>query len=318
MARFSRSMITTASLAEELASSRAANLRVLDCSVILDTSSDLKPYKVVSGCEGFAKAHIPTASFFDLNEFSVDPSQQTATDAYGNPLRLMMLEGKDFLQRIGERHGVSNDSHVVLYSQGKVMWATRVWWMLYSSGFGGTYSVLDGGLPKWISEKRETMEGPSASVEPARLAPVAELIPPYQAFVGKQEVAALVAKGKQAASPLVHALPKPHFDGGNDMYGKKGHIKTAINLPFTQLLEEDGTMVDADKARSCFAAAGIPEQPESLTVYCGGGISATLPLFLAVTQMEMACPLHMYDGSLTEWCADEAMPMSPVSQPSVP
>ena len=305
MGRFDQALVSTAWLADKLAS--GSNVVVLDCTTVMDTSK-VKPYQVASGCPQFEQAHIPSAQHFDLAAHSLDEAD-CRRDFYGNAISLMMLEGKDFLQRLGERHGVSNDTHVVLYSQGKVMWATRVWWMLYSSGFGGTYSVLDGGLPKWASEKRETVEGPSASVEPARLAPVADLIPPYQAFVGKREVAALVAKGKSAVSPLVHALPKPHFDGGNDMYGKKGHIKSAINLPFTQLLEEDGTIVDTDKARSLFAAAGIPEQPESLTVYCGGGISATVSLFLALTKLEMACPLHLYDGSLTEWCADEALPM---------
>ena len=44
-------------------------------------------------------------------------------------LRFMMPDTAQLEAAFG-RHGVGNDSHVVLYSIGTAMWATRFWWML--------------------------------------------------------------------------------------------------------------------------------------------------------------------------------------------
>jgi thiosulfate/3-mercaptopyruvate sulfurtransferase len=64
------------------------------------------------------------------------------------------------------RHGVSNDSRVVLYSIGTPMWATRFWWMLTSLGFENV-AVLDGGLDKWKLEGRALETGPAKGYQPA-------------------------------------------------------------------------------------------------------------------------------------------------------
>ena len=44
--------------------------------------------------------------------------------------------------------GIGDESRVVLYSAGSIMWATRVWWMLRAFGFDRA-AVLDGGWEKW-------------------------------------------------------------------------------------------------------------------------------------------------------------------------
>jgi hypothetical protein len=41
-----------------------------------------------------------------------------------------MMAGTTELEVAFRRHGVANDSRVVLYSLGSPMWATRFWWMV--------------------------------------------------------------------------------------------------------------------------------------------------------------------------------------------
>src|SRR5690606_37645690 len=65
-------------------------------------------------------------------------------------LGLTMLPAHVFAQRL-EDLSVSDDSTVVLYSAGQIMWATRVWWMLHSIGCDRAL-VLDGGYQKWKQE----------------------------------------------------------------------------------------------------------------------------------------------------------------------
>ena len=308
MSRFSKSIVTSAWLREQLGANK--KVRVFDCTTVLDTAAERKPYEVVSGRAGYEKSHIPGAEFFEIQDFSKGP-EEVAHDKYGNPLSFMMLEPKEFLSRLGAKKGIDNDSHIVLYHHSKPLWATRVWWMLYASGFAGEYSVLDGGLAKWVAEGGETAEGPDNTVHEAKtLEPSAELLPSYKAFVGKEEVQAALSKGGN--NPVIHALPKPSYDGANGMYGKAGHITGAVNVSFLSLLnaEDHDTFAPVETVQKTFAAAGITEKPESLTTYCGAGISATVPVFLALTQLGWDCPIHMYDGSLAEWCGDESCPMT--------
>ena len=44
--------------------------------------------------------------------------------------------------------GIGPNTHVILYSRGNVLWATRVWWMLKSVNFLNV-SILDGGFDRW-------------------------------------------------------------------------------------------------------------------------------------------------------------------------
>jgi thiosulfate/3-mercaptopyruvate sulfurtransferase len=121
------------------------DLRIFDCTTRLDyqpPGSDI-PYIAVPGLDTFKAQNIPGADFLDIQgEFS---EQNTR-------LCFMMAETAK-LEVAFRRHGVANDSRVVLYSRWSPMWATRFWWMLESLGFSRA-SVLDGGFEKWSAEGR--------------------------------------------------------------------------------------------------------------------------------------------------------------------
>src|SRR5262245_55355413 len=150
-----------------------ADLRVFDCTTYLDYQPEGSPvpYLVVPGRRTFEEGHVPWADFLDLQgEFS---DQRTE-------LRFMM-PGVAQLEAAFGRHGVGNDSRVVLYSIGTAMWATRFWWMLRSLGFDAL--VLDGGLDKWKAEGRAIETGPARGYPPAKF--VAK--PKQGFFVDKRE-----------------------------------------------------------------------------------------------------------------------------------
>jgi thiosulfate/3-mercaptopyruvate sulfurtransferase len=92
-------------------------LRIFDCTTRLDyqpPGSDI-PYIAVPGLDTFEAEHIPGADFLDIQgEFSRQDTR----------LRFMMA-GTAEVELAFRRHGVANDSRVVLYSLGSPMWATR-------------------------------------------------------------------------------------------------------------------------------------------------------------------------------------------------
>jgi 3-mercaptopyruvate sulfurtransferase SseA len=187
-------LITTDALARELG---RAEMRIYDCTTYLEAAppgSD-DPYIVVSGRNSFEAGHVPGADFLDLQgEFSDQATR----------LRFMMPAVAQLEAAFG-RHGLGDDTRVVLYSIGTMMWATRFWWMLKSLGFDGA-AVLDGGFEKWQAEGLPVEHGPARGYPPATF--VARPRPGW--FVDKQAVLAAIPR---ADAVIVNALGAQFHQG---------------------------------------------------------------------------------------------------------
>ncbi len=282
-------LISTDALARSLGDT---NLRVFDCTTYLEPTpagSD-DPYIAVPGHKSFAEAHIPGADFLDLQgEFS-----DTATR-----LRFMMPPIAQLEAAFG-RHGIGNDSRVVLYSIGTMMWATRFWWMLKALGFDGA-AVLDGGLDKWRAEGRPVETGAAKGYPPAHF--VAKPWPGR--FVDKQAVLAATTNPKAV---IVNALG-PQFHKGLEpsRYGRAGRVPASVNVPAATLVDPQTKAFTAlGDAEAKFAAAGIARD-KHVIAYCGGGISATIDLFL-LHQLGFD-DITLYDASMGEWAKDATLPI---------
>jgi thiosulfate/3-mercaptopyruvate sulfurtransferase len=283
-------LISTDALAHAL--DRGEPIRVYDCTTLLEPAppgSD-DPYLAVPGRSGFEAAHIPGADFLDLQgEFS-DPSTR---------LRFMMPAVAQLEAAFG-RHGIGGDARVVLYSVGTMMWATRFWWMLKSLGFDGA-AVLDGGFDKWQAEARPVEQGPATGYAPANF--VAR--PRPGRFVGKDAVLAATRDPRMA---IVNALG-PQFHKGLEpsRYGRPGRIPGSVNVPAASLTDRQSKAFTAlADALAKFTAAGVT-QDKRVIAYCGGGISATIDLFV-LHQLGFD-DLTLYDGSMGEWAKDPALPI---------
>ena len=282
-------LISTEALARQLGRD---DLRIYDCTTYLDPAppeSD-EPYVVRSGRDSFEAAHIPGADFLDLQgEFS-DP---------GTRLRLMMPPTASLETAFG-RHGIGGDVRVVLYSTASMMWATRFWWMLRSLGFEGA-AVLDGGFDKWQAEDRPLERAPAKGYPPARFTAT----PEPGRFTDKQ---AVLAATTDAGTVIVNALG-PQFHQGMEpsRYGRPGRIPGSVNVPAASLVDQqDKTFTSLTEAAAKFAAAGIARE-KRVIAYCGGGISATMDLFM-LHQLGFD-ELTLYDGSMGEWARDSTLPI---------
>ena len=284
-----QALIGTAQLASALGQ---PDLRVYDCTTYLEPTpaGSEDPYIAVSGLRTFEEAHIPGADFLDLQgEFSDQ----------GTRLRFMMPATTQLEAAFG-RHGIGKGARVVLYSIGSMMWATRFWWMLRALGFDGA-AVLDGGFDKWKAEARPTESGPAMGYPRTTF----KAAPRQGLFVDKHTVAAALGS---PATVVVNALG-PQFHRGLEpsRYGRPGRIPRSVNVPAATLVDPGTkaftTLADA-QAR--FGAQGVTKD-KSVICYCGGGISATIDLFL-LHQLGYD-NLTLYDGSMGEWAKDSSLPI---------
>jgi thiosulfate/3-mercaptopyruvate sulfurtransferase len=282
-------LISTAELADILTQ---ADLRLFDCTTYLEPAPEgsSHPYFTVPGRHTFEAGHIPGADFLDLQgEFSDSRTE----------LRFMMPDVA-YLQAAFGRHGLSNSSRAVLYSIGTPMWATRFWWMLTSLGFENV-AVLDGGFDKWKLEGRALETGPAKGYPPATFTAK----PKGGFFVDKHET---LAATSERNTIVVNALG-PQFHKGLEpsRYGRAGRVPGSCNVSAATLLDpKTKAFVPLPEAEAKFKAQGITKD-KRVVAYCGGGISATIDLFL-LHQLGYD-NLTLYDGSMGEWAKDASLPI---------
>jgi thiosulfate/3-mercaptopyruvate sulfurtransferase len=269
-----------------------SDLRIYDCTTYLEPTpaGSEDPYIAVPGIRTFEEAHIPGADFLDLQgEFS-DPTTR---------LRFMMPETARLEAAFG-RHGIDRGSRVVLYSIGSMMWATRFWWMLRSLGFDSA-AVLDGGFDKWKAERLPIESGQSKGYAPAKF----EAMPRPGFFVDKNAVLAAL---EDPGTVIVNALG-PQFHKGLEpsRYGRPGRVPGSVNVSAATLVDaKTKNLTTRGDAAAKFEAQGVTKD-RNVICYCGGGISATIDLFL-LHQLGYD-NLTLYDGSMGEWAKDSSLPI---------
>jgi len=286
-------LISTAALAALLGE---PNVRIYDCTTYNSPPPPGvdEPYIPVSGLATFREAHIPGADYLDLQgEFS-DKSQR---HWFMMPIDVAQLEAAF------SRHGIGEGARVVLYSIGSMMWATRFWWMLRSLGFDNA-AVLDGGFDKWKAEGRPTESGDAKGYPAATF----KARPRPGLFVGKAETRAAIGAPDTVT---VNALG-PQFHRGLEpsRYGRPGRVPGSVNVSAATLVDPatKGFTNLADAAAK-LEASGVTKE-KKVICYCGGGISATVDLFL-MHQLGYD-NLTLYDGSMGEWAKDKDLPIETV------
>ena len=181
-----------------------------------------------------------------------------------------------------------------------MMWATRFWWMLRALGFDSA-AVLDGGLDRWQAQGLAIESGPAKGYPPA----VLRAKPRAGLFVDKQAVKTAMERKDTA---IVNALG-PQFHKGLEpsRYGRPGRVPGSINVSAATLIDPaTKQFTSLADAQAKFDAQGVT-RGKPVMCYCGGGISATIDLFL-LHQLGYD-NLTLYDASMGEWARDPALPI---------
>ena len=265
-----------------------AEVRVLECTTLLRRGDDGR-LRAESGRDGWAESHIPGSVFADL------PGDLSDRDA---KLRFMLPSAEQFAEAMS-RYGVGPATRVVLYDRAAGMWAARIWWMLRAFGFEDA-AILNGGWTKWSVENR-----PTSDTAPAARSVTFEAHARSELFADRAEVLEATGDG---ATCIINALSEEQHRGeGASPYGRPGRIPSSINVPANSLVDpETNAYLPLDELRERFADVGAPGASKVIT-YCGGGIAASNDAFiLTLLGYENVA---IYDASLSEWAADESLPM---------
>lgn len=263
-------LVSTEWLAENL-----GEVLVFDCTKYL-------PNELRDAQAEFAAGHIPSAHFFDI-----DAIADTDSD-----MAHMVPSAGRFSRMVGAL-GISTTSRVVFYDQKGLFSAARGWWMMGLFGHDRS-AVLDGGLPKWVAEGRTLEAGAAPKPKPVEFC--ANLRAMRLRGIGD-----MMENLSTKSEIMVDARAAGRFDGTAAELRpgiRGGHIPGAVNMPVSEMLGPDQTMLPKDELRAKFAAIGI-DGTRPVVTSCGSGITATV-LTLAMTRAGLPAGA-VYDGSWTEW-----------------
>lgn len=275
-----RTLVSTDWLAAHL---KDPDLRILDATYYLP--GDPRDAKA-----GYAAAHIPSARYFDIDDISDHRSD----------LPHMAPPVEKFMSRM-RAMGVGDGHQVVVYDTEGLFSAARVWWLFRLMG-QMDIAVLDGGFPKWLAEGREVEDMPP-------------MVRDRHMTVRRQnhlvkDVTQVSSASKLGDYEIVDARAAERFAGEVDEPRpglRKGHIPGSKNLPFKDILNPDGTLMDADGLRAAFDAAGVDLSKPVITT-CGSGVTAAI-LSLALERIGKT-DHSLYDGSWSEWGAFPTLPVA--------
>ncbi|MCT1867081.1 sulfurtransferase [Dermabacter sp. p3-SID358] len=232
--------------------------------------------------EDYLEAHIPGAIFVDLEH---DLTGEGAPERGRHP-----FPDDDELSEKFSALGINFEDTVVCYGAGDPMGAARLALMLRFVGVNA--AVLDGGLAAYVREAGENaLESGEVWREPSDFP-----WQPYVRLVSEDEVQhAIPTKG----ALLIDARPPARYRGDSEnLDPRPGHIPTAKNVPFTSLLEADGTFRSPEEIRTIFERAGATTERITFN-YCGSGVSAAVNT-LAMDYAGFA-HVYLYAGSYSEW-----------------
>ena len=237
----------------------------------------------------FLQSHIPGAEYFDIDNFS----DRT------NHLPHMVPTSEKFDDEL-KKIGVSDHHHIIVYDGAGQFSASRAWW-LFKLFDVGAVSILDGGFPKWVLEKRPVSSKISKLAGPS-----------VNSKLKKHYVCNWKDVKKMALSDpsqIVDARSEDRFFGNapEPRAGlRSGHIPKSTNICYKELLNDDNTFKDFESLRNVFTSKGV-DIKRPIIASCGSGVTAAI-IFFALDLLG-AKSVALYDGSWCEWGSRPDLPV---------
>jgi len=240
------------------------------------------------GADAYNKGHIPGAIAVMWQNFA----DMSGTPA-DNPNWGTVLKAEELSKKLSE-FGISPDKEIVVYTATDGGWGEdgRIVWMLKRAGFENA-KMLDGGFEYWTSKgyevSKEAVEPTPTEVNITKLSD--------DSNIETEELA-----NRLGELVVIDSRGKDEYEGAQN-YGEArgGHIPGAINIPFNEFLNKDGTLKTAKEIKAILDSNGIDKDDEIVT-YCTAGIrSAHMQIVLDM----MGYNARNYDASFYVWSANE-------------
>ncbi|MBW3520548.1 sulfurtransferase [Chryseobacterium sp. NKUCC03_KSP] len=252
--------------------------------IILDVRTGKDSY------QNYLNQHLKNARFVDLDK---DLAETNEDAAFGGRHPLPNI--KKFAE-IVSRFGISEDSHVIIYDdKNGANAAARAWWMLRSFGLKNV-QVLDGGI------QAAQKEGLAFSSE-VETFEKSEIITKEQWLLPVSSLEGVENELTNESSTVIDVRDAYRYKGESEPIDLvAGHIPGAINIPFSENLDENGNFLKPEVLKEKYLKL-LENKPEKLIIHCGSGVTGCHTI-LALAYAGFEIP-NLYVGSWSEWSRRE-------------
>ncbi|OMK85925.1 3-mercaptopyruvate sulfurtransferase [Yersinia pestis] len=236
----------------------------------------------------FEQGHIPGAVYFDIDAI--------ADHSTGLP---HMLPSPQLFSEMAGQLGITEQHTVVIYDEGNLFSAPRVWWTFRTFG-AKNVRILASGLSGWQQAGYKLESGPAhptpqtfnVTFNAAAVSSVDEVL----AVLGNNEGEILDAR-PSARYRAQKPEPRPGL--------RLGRIPGSINIPWGTMVE-NGHLKSPQALAEIFAAQGV-DLTKPIITSCGSGVTAAV-VVLGLAAVN-ARSVSLYDGSWAEWGASNSLPI---------
>lgn len=231
------------------------------------------------GYQAYKEGHIKGAQFVSMEETMAG---ELGPHGGRHPLPDMDVFIEDM-----KKLGINNNSTVVVYDDGDLAMAGRLWWLLKYSGREKVY-ILEGGIKYWndnnLNLTTETLE--------VKRSNILDLNIDYSMVVDMDSVKAATKSDKIA---IIDARAEERYLGQVEPLDRiPGHIPKALNFPWMDLVA-DGKIMGKEQLINHFKPL---EKYEEIIVHCGSGITGTVNY---IFMEEIGLKPQLYAGGYSDW-----------------
>ena len=254
------------------------HVKIIDCSWHM-------PQTKRNGFDEYKTQHIPETIFFDL-DFNSKKNIQLPH----------MLVNIDSWEKIVSKMGIKINDKIIIYDNSDVSSACRCWYnFIYFGHNPKLVHVLNGGLKKWIAERRKvTTDLPNVEVSNYKSLEKKELVKNKN----------LIDKNIDTQKfKVIDARSKERFEGmvGEPRKGlRSGNIKYSFCIPFNQCLNENKTFKNKKELKNVFRSCLKNINEKNIVFSCGSGVTACV-LAIAYSLINDKYLPIIYDGSWAEY-----------------
>ena len=254
------------------------NVKIIDCSWHM-------PQTKRDGFSEYKDKHIPKAIFFDLD-----------FNSKKNTKLPHILVELDNWEKIVSEMGIKNDDEIIIYDNSDVVSSCRCWFnFIYFGHNPKLVHVLNGGLSKWVKEKRKiTTDLSHIQISSYKCHEKKELVKNKSLI--DQNIYTKKFK-------IIDARSKERFEGKVSEPRKglrSGNIKNSFCIPFNECLNENKTFKDKKKLQNIFRSCLKNINENNIVFSCGSGVTACV-LALAYSLINDKYYPCIYDGSWAEY-----------------
>jgi thiosulfate/3-mercaptopyruvate sulfurtransferase len=217
---------------------------------------------------------------------------------------------RDFVDRAGfekllSSKGISNDDTVILYGGNNNWFAAYAYWYFKLYGHQSV-RLIDGGRKKWELDGRPLVTEVPDRVETVYSATeqdpsIRALRDDVLAAIGTQNLVDVRSPDEFSGKLLAPAhLPQ-------EAAQRAGHIPTAVNVPWSEAANRDGTFKSDAELADLYSSVGLQDDKDTIA-YCRIGERSSHTWFV-LTEILGKRNVKNYDGSWTEYGSMVGVPV---------